>query len=203
MSFPSFSFASIVLFYGCKHVLRASFAEEMILLRYISRLHSPEFLSNQHTNTPSPALAPWGALGGGQFKTEAQRKEAGGRNFGEASETVLRVSKKLEEIANKKNTSITSVALAYAMHKYPYVYPIVGGRKVEHLKSNIEALSLELSEEEVAEIEKESGMKPEFPEAIIGNGKQGSVATVMAGPIKLVEGPKVCCILLGWSMGIT
>lgn len=31
--------------------------------------------------------------------------------------------------------------LAYVMHKTPNVFPIVGGRRIEHLKGNIEALS--------------------------------------------------------------
>lgn len=39
------------------------------------------------------------------------------------------------------------------MHKYPYAYPIVGGRKLSQLKCNIEALSVELSDEDVDEIE--------------------------------------------------
>lgn len=30
------------------------------------------------------------------------------------------------------------VALAYVMQKTPYVFPVIGGRKVEHLKANIE-----------------------------------------------------------------
>lgn len=34
-----------------------------------------------------------------------------------------------------------------------YVFPIIGGRKVEHLKSNIQALSLELSRDEIDAIE--------------------------------------------------
>lgn len=34
-----------------------------------------------------------------------------------------------------------------------YVFPIIGGRKVEHLRSNIEALSLELSRDEMHAIE--------------------------------------------------
>ncbi|PWY90872.1 hypothetical protein BO70DRAFT_376695 [Aspergillus heteromorphus CBS 117.55] len=38
------------------------------------------------------------------------------------------------------------VALAYAMQKTPYFFPVVGGgRKVEHLRANVEALSLELT----------------------------------------------------------
>lgn len=35
----------------------------------------------------------------------------------------------------------------------PYLFPIVGGRKVSHLKANAEALGLELTPEDIAEIE--------------------------------------------------
>ncbi|PON22573.1 aldo/keto reductase [Trichoderma gamsii] len=98
------------------------------------------------------ALAPWGALGAGRFKTEEQRKAEGGRNVVATTEEIT-VSKVLEIVANRKNSIITSVALAYVMHKAPYVFPIVGGRKVEQLRENIAALSLKLTEEDIAEIE--------------------------------------------------
>lgn len=39
------------------------------------------------------------------------------------------------------------------MAKTPYVFPIVGGRKVDHLKGNIEALGLELSEDDIKKID--------------------------------------------------
>ena len=39
------------------------------------------------------------------------------------------------------------------MQKTPYVFPIVGGRKVEHLNDNIEALSIALTPEQIAFIE--------------------------------------------------
>lgn len=87
-----------------------------------------------------------------------------GRNMGGASEADLQVSEVLERIAKKKNTLITSVALAYVRQSLPYrVFPIVGGRKVEHLKGNIEALSLTLSPEEITEIEGAYGFKFGFP----------------------------------------
>ncbi|KEF53912.1 uncharacterized protein A1O9_09707, partial [Exophiala aquamarina CBS 119918] len=35
----------------------------------------------------------------------------------------------------------------------PYVFPIVGGRKVENLRSNIAALSLDLIEDDMDEVE--------------------------------------------------
>lgn len=33
---------------------------------------------------------------------------------------------------------LPTVALAYVMHKAPYVFAVVGGRKIEHLKANID-----------------------------------------------------------------
>lgn len=58
------------------------------------------------------AMAPWGALGRGAFKTEEQRQKDGqGRQGPPPSEKVVKVSKVLEEIATKKNTLMTSVAL--------------------------------------------------------------------------------------------
>lgn len=57
------------------------------------------------------ALAPWGALGSGNFKTEEQRQSAEGRQIPTGvTEADLAVSKVLEEIANEKGTIITSVA---------------------------------------------------------------------------------------------
>ncbi|KAM0797072.1 NADP-dependent oxidoreductase domain-containing protein [Usnea florida] len=110
-------------------------------------------------------LAPWGALGGGNFKTKKQREEmkGEGRNMRPATENQIKLTDALEIIANRKNTAITSVALAYVMAKAPYVFPIVGGRKIEHLKGNIEALGLELSEEDVAEIEAAAPFDVGFP----------------------------------------
>lgn len=49
------------------------------------------------------------------------------------------------------------------MHKAPYVYPIVGGRKLEHLKGNIEALKLTLTDEEIDEIERAAPFDVGFP----------------------------------------
>lgn len=44
------------------------------------------------------------------------------------------MSAALEKVADElKVENITAVALAYVMSKYPYVYPIVGGRKVEYV----------------------------------------------------------------------
>ncbi|KAB8243620.1 hypothetical protein BDV35DRAFT_395624 [Aspergillus flavus] len=49
------------------------------------------------------------------------------------------------------------------MHKTPSVFPIVGQRKVEHLKANVEALSVSLSDEDLAEIDNASSFDIGFP----------------------------------------
>lgn len=61
------------------------------------------------------------------------------------------------------------------MQKTPYVFPIVGGRKIEHLKGNIEGLSLELSEEEIKEIDGAQAFDVGFPQNFLGgpNGVHG------------------------------
>ena len=35
------------------------------------------------------------------------------------------------------------------MHKTQYVFPIIGGRKIEHLYQNLEALEISLSPEQI------------------------------------------------------
>ena len=39
------------------------------------------------------------------------------------------------------------------MQKAPYVFPVIGGRKIEHLRQNIQALDIALSEDHIKEIE--------------------------------------------------
>ncbi|KAJ8097666.1 NADP-dependent oxidoreductase domain-containing protein [Lipomyces tetrasporus] len=89
-------------------------------------------------------LCPYGTLNQGRFQTEAGFKEremySPGRNFKPLSEHDKKVSRVLEEVSKAKGVELTNVALAYVLHKAPYVFPIVGGRKVDHLKGNIAAL---------------------------------------------------------------
>ncbi|KAI1431886.1 norsolorinic acid reductase [Xylaria sp. CBS 124048] len=114
------------------------------------------------TKSEGMAIAPWGALGGGKFKTEEQRKQNQGR-LSPLSENDQKVRDALETVANRKGTLITSIAQAYVMHKTPYVFPIVGGRTVEHLKANIEALNVSLTEEDIREIESAAPFDLGFP----------------------------------------
>jgi hypothetical protein len=68
------------------------------------------------------------------------------------SEQQVKVSMALKKLANEKGASITGVALAYVMHKAPYISPIYGGRKTDHVEININTLALSLSDKEMAKI---------------------------------------------------
>ncbi|CAI6091412.1 unnamed protein product [Clonostachys chloroleuca] len=126
-------------------------------------------------------LIPWGALGGGTFKTEEQRQKASkeGRQV-QARELDIQVSKALEVVAQRKKTLITSVAQAYVTSKVPYVFPLVGCRTVEHLKGNIDALSIRLSDEDIKEIEAASPFEVGFPhDFLFRNGLPQTVQDVV------------------------
>ncbi|KAE9363604.1 Aldo/keto reductase [Stipitochalara longipes BDJ] len=132
-------------------------------------------------------LLPYGTLGQGRFQTEAsfleREKNNPGRKMKPANVVEKDVSKVLEKIAKAKNTELTSVALAYVMQKTPHVFPIVGGRKLEHIKGNVAALSVALSEDDIKEIESVYEFDPGFPHTFL------SGSLISGGTPRASEGP--------------
>jgi aryl-alcohol dehydrogenase-like predicted oxidoreductase len=131
------------------------------------------------------ALLPYGTLGQGRFQSEAGFKEREKNNPGRKrlpSKLEKSVSKILENLANEKSTQITSIALAYVMQKAPYVFPLVGGRNVEHIKGNIEALKVKLTEEDVKKIDAAYRFDPGFPHTFLSGTLFGEEDGVQEGP---------------------
>ncbi|KAI0717871.1 NADP-dependent oxidoreductase domain-containing protein [Cerioporus squamosus] len=125
------------------------------------------------------ALAPWNVLAGGKIRTdeeEERRRQTGekGRQWGgnwERTEDERKVCKALEEVAKQVGVkSIQAVAIAYVMQKTTHVLPIVGSRKVEQLEANIEALSVNLTQEQVKFLEDAVPFEPGFPHNFVGDG---------------------------------
>ncbi|EKM51532.1 uncharacterized protein PHACADRAFT_212176 [Phanerochaete carnosa HHB-10118-sp] len=125
------------------------------------------------------AIAPWSVLAGGKILTDAdeQRRlesgEQGRQVFGDWKRTSeeRRVCLELEKVAKEAGANtIMSVAIAWVIQKAPYVFPIVSGRKVEHLHDNIEALSIHLSDEQMKRLDSIVPPHKGFPHAIIGDG---------------------------------
>ncbi|CEJ88025.1 hypothetical protein VHEMI04586 [[Torrubiella] hemipterigena] len=139
-------------------------------------------------------LCPWGALGGGKFKTEEQQRAQEART-GELTEADVAVSAVLERIARRENAVLSSIALAYVLHKAPYVFPIVGVRDMVHIQGCIDALSIELTEEDVQEIEAAIPFDLGFPHSMlwgqsVPKAPQQMWFTSLSGEFDNVEPPK-------------
>lgn len=141
------------------------------------------------------ALAPWDVLGQGKFKTakeieERKKKGEALRSLrgAEQTEDEKRVSEALGRVAAEHGIeSVTAVALAYVMAKAEYVFPIVGGRKVEHLKDNITALSVRLTRAQIEFLESVVNFDPGFPNTFIGPDirETGKATGLLASSVSL------------------
>ncbi|KAF4616912.1 hypothetical protein D9613_008394 [Agrocybe pediades] len=131
------------------------------------------------------ALAPWNVLHAGKIRTDEEEEKR--RQTGEKGRTIFNpdwernerektVCKALEKVAKDIGAKhITAVAIAYLMQKTTYVFPIIGGRKIEHLMANIEALEIVLTDEQIKYLESVVSFEPGFPTWMIGDGTTPSV----------------------------
>lgn len=150
-----------VIYQGAWNVMERSFERDIIPM----------------ARTMGLALAPWKVLAQGKLRTdeEEERRAASGENgravFGsewKRNENERTMSLALEKVAKEVGAaSISAVAIAYVMHKTPYVFPIIGGRKVEHLMANVEALKISLTDEHMRYLESVLPFDPGFPNTMI------------------------------------
>lgn len=70
---------------------------------------------------------------------------------------------KLIEIAKRKNTSVAQISLAWLLHKPGVSSVIVGARKESQLIDNLGAVNVELSADEMNQLDEVSALKPEYP----------------------------------------
>ncbi|KAK7452193.1 putative aryl-alcohol dehydrogenase aad14 [Stygiomarasmius scandens] len=125
-------------------------------------------------------LHPWGVLAGGHIRSNEEEKRR--LESGEKGRTIpafkldwlrtpeeVKVCDGLELLAKETGAkSIGAVAIAYVLQKAQYMFPIIGGRKVEHLMANIEALSISLTPEQIKYLDELKQFKLGFPHDIVG-----------------------------------
>ncbi|PYI14864.1 norsolorinic acid reductase [Aspergillus japonicus CBS 114.51] len=137
------------------------------------------------------AIAPWAPLGQGRFRSAAARQQAqqheGSTRGSQPTEADLKISEVLEKVAERKGTNLYAIALAYLRYKQPYIYPIVGQRKVEHLKANIDALKIDLSKAEIREIDLAAPFDPGFPNTMLFGGNEKYDVGFTAADISLTK----------------
>lgn len=148
------------------------------------------------------ALAPWDVLGGGKFQSkkaleERKKNNEGLRSMmgGGQSDDEAKMSEALCKVAAEHGLeSPTTIALAYVLNRHPHVFPIVGGRKVEHLQDNIKALSIKLTDKQIEYLESVKPLDVGFPNNLIGEdphemGKSTSILAASA-PLAWVRNPR-------------
>ncbi|KAH9480231.1 Aryl-alcohol dehydrogenase [NADP(+)] [Psilocybe cubensis] len=158
------SLTPFVIYQGAWNVLDRAFEREIIPM----------------ARSEGMALAPWNVVASGKFRTDAEEEERA--KTGEKGRTIFspewlrndnekKVSAALEKVAQELGVKhITSVAIAYVLHKTSYVFPIIGGRKVEHLLANVEALDISLTAEQIKYLESVVPFDAGFPHNMVGDG---------------------------------
>jgi aryl-alcohol dehydrogenase-like predicted oxidoreductase len=144
---------------------------------YTSRLHGwTEFVSMQnHLNLlyreeeremlplcadQGVAVIPWSPLARGRLTrdwdeiTEREKTDAVGQNlYGATVEADRKVTERVAEVAKARGVPRAQVALAWVAQKSVVTAPIIGATKPHHLDDAIAALSLHLTQDEIAALE--------------------------------------------------
>ena len=74
------------------------------------------------------------------------------------------IIERVAELARKHGIPHTQIALAWLLQKEPVTAPIIGATKISHLEQAVGALSVKLTQEEVAHLE-----EPYVPHRIVGH----------------------------------
>jgi aryl-alcohol dehydrogenase-like predicted oxidoreductase len=115
-------------------------------------------------------VIPWSPLARGRLTRDwdessarSETDEFGKTLYAKTAEADRKVVQRVDEIASRRGISRAQVALSWLIHKPVVTAPIVGASKPQHLEDAVAALSLELTPEEVAELE-----EPYVPHAVAG-----------------------------------
>ena len=102
---------------------------------------------------------PWKAESTKRFETDA----FGSGMYGKTEESDKQVVDRLGEIAEQRGLPRAQIALSWLLGKPGVTSPIVGATKMNHLEDAVAAVSIKLTSEEVAELE-----KPYVPHPTLG-----------------------------------
>jgi aryl-alcohol dehydrogenase-like predicted oxidoreductase len=105
----------------------------------------------------------WGPLGQGfltgaitrgmQFDDPSDLRSTFPRFTKESLEANFAVVDFLKDLAVRKGATPAQIALAWLLSRKPFIVPIPGGTRMEHLDDNLPAVSLELSASDIREID--------------------------------------------------
>ena len=94
-----------------------------------------------------------GGITGAGSLAEGDRRRDHPRFQGEALERNLKLVEPVRALAEKKGASPAQIALAWLLARGEHVVAIPGTQRVQHLEANAAAADIELSAQEVAELD--------------------------------------------------
>ncbi len=117
------------------------------------------------------ALTPYSPLASGRLTRDwsetTQRSETDNiakDKYDATAEADKLVVEGLASVAEKRGVPRVEIALAWLLQKQPVTIPIIGATKISHLESVVPALSIKLTDEEIAYME-----EPYIPHRIVGH----------------------------------
>lgn len=85
----------------------------------------------------------------------------------------------LREIGNSRDASPARVALAWLLHQDGVTSVIIGARRMDQLEDNLRAVDLQLSADELAQIDEVSRLTPEYPQYFPSIARGTDMAALM------------------------
>jgi len=81
----------------------------------------------------------------------------------------------MKQVGDKHGVSVARVALAWLLQRKGVMSVIVGAKTIEQLDDNLAASKLELTAEDIAELDRVSALKPEYPGWMLARQLDGRV----------------------------
>jgi aryl-alcohol dehydrogenase-like predicted oxidoreductase len=115
-------------------------------------------------------VIPWGPLAKGKLTrpwnettARSEADEMGKKLYAATAESDRKVVERVEEVAQKRGVSRAQIALAWLLQKDPVTAPIIGATKNSQLEEAVGALSITLTQDEIAMLE-----EPYVPHSVLG-----------------------------------
>lgn len=122
--------------------------------------------------TNGMSITPYSVMGGGMFRSPEELKKRGESFRGgmQPSEAQLRIAGVLQEIAQEIGGGVTlaNVALAWSRQTMADCFPVIGGGNPDHLRSNVEALKIRLTDAQMDKLNQAAPFDYGFPFAGFG-----------------------------------
>ena len=119
-----------------------------------------------------------------EISKRLQEDDYSRQKYGATTEQDRIIIRRVEELADKHNTSMTEIALAWLLTKV--TAPVVGTTKLHHIVSAAQATDIALSNDEIAYLS-----EPYIPHKLVGVMAQNTADTAKENHVWSASSPKI------------